>query len=169
IKETIAFLEATTKKFEPRLAEKPFKYEFLDDRIDGFYNSERKVEAVLGLFTAIAMVIACLGLLGLTSFIAEKRTKEIGIRKVLGASVSEITFLLSREFVKWVAIAALVAWPLAYYAMHRWLQGFAYRTRIGIGVFLLSGLLAMLIAVLTVSFQAVRAARANPVDSLRYE
>ncbi|TFG78469.1 MAG: ABC transporter permease, partial [Chrysiogenales bacterium] len=100
---------------------------------------------------------------------AEKRTKEIGIRKVLGASVSEITFLLSLEFVKWVAIAALVAWPLAYYAMHRWLQGFAYRTRIGIGVFLLSGLLAMLIAVLTVSFQAVRAARANPVDSLRYE
>jgi putative ABC transport system permease protein len=168
-KETIAFLEATAKKFEPRLAEKPFKYEFLDDRIDGFYSSERKVEAVLGLFTAIAMVIACLGLFGLTAFTAEKRTKEIGIRKVLGATVPEIIILLSREFVKWVAIAALIAWPLAYFAMGRWLQGFAYRTGVGIGLFFLCSLLALLIAIMTVSLQAVRAARQNPVDSLRYE
>ncbi|HSQ35567.1 MAG TPA: FtsX-like permease family protein, partial [Candidatus Binatia bacterium] len=103
------------------------------------------------------------------SFMAERRTKEIGVRKVLGATVSEIAVLLSLEFVKWVAIAALIAWPLSYYAMHRWLQGFAYRTGIGIDLFLLSSVLTLLIAIATVSFQAIRAARSNPVNSLRNE
>jgi len=164
---TLKFLEKTSRKLAP--AGFRFTYEFLDEKIDALYKSERTIKSILEMFTILAMITACLGLFGLALFLAEKRTKEIGIRKVLGATVSEIIVLLSREFVKWVAIAALIAWPLAYYAMHRWLQGFAYRTRIGIGMFLLSGLLAMLIAVLTVSFQAVRAARQNPVDSLRYE
>ena len=114
-------------------------------------------------------ITAGLGLFGLALFLAERRTKEIGIRKVLGASVPEIIFLLSSEFVKWVAVAIPISWPLAFYAMHRWLQGFAYRTRIGIGVFALSSLMALLLALATVSFHSIRAARANPVDSLRYE
>ena len=164
---TLKFLERTSKKLAP--AGFRFTYEFLDSKLDAFYKSERTIKSILELFTILAMITACLGLFGLALFLAEKRTKEIGIRKVLGASVSEITFLLSLEFVKWVAIAALVAWPLAYFAMSRWLQGFAYRAEIGFGPLLLSMLLTMLIAMLTVGFQAIRAARANPVDSLRYE
>jgi putative ABC transport system permease protein len=123
----------------------------------------------MAVLNGVILFVASLGLLGLVTFSVERRTKEIGVRKVLGATISEITILLSREFAKWVAIAALIAWPLAFYAMNRWLQGFAYRTGISIGVFILSSLLALLIAVLTVSFQAIRAARANPVESLRYE
>ena len=164
---TLNFLERTSKTLAP--AGFRFTYNFLDEQIESFYQSERKIKSILELFTILALFTACLGLFGLASFLAEKRTKEIGIRKVLGASVLEIMLLLSGEFVKWVGIAALIAWPLAYYGMHRWLQGFAYRTDIGLGLFLLSGLLALLIAVLTVSIQAARAARANPVDSLRYE
>ena len=141
----------------------------MDERFAELYRAEQRLGTIFSIFAGLAIFVACLGLLALASFMAERRTKEIGIRKVLGATVSEIIVLLSREFVKWVAIAALIAWPLAYYAMNRWLQGFAYRTGIGIGLFLLSSLLALLIAILTVSFQAIRAARANPVDSLRYE
>jgi hypothetical protein len=164
---TLRFLEQTIRKLAP--AGFRFSYEFLDAKLDAFYKSERTFRSILGLFTILAMITASLGLFGLALFLAEKRTKEIGIRKVLGASVAEIILLLSLEFVRWVAVAALVAWPVAFFAMHRWLQGFAYRTRIGIGVFLWSGLLGMLIVVITVGFQAIRAARANPVDSLRYE
>ena len=108
-------------------------------------------------------------MLGLSSYLAEQRTKEIGIRKVIGASGPEIVGLLSREFTKWVLAANLIAWPVAYFVMQRWLRGFAYRAEIGVGIFLLSGLLALLIALLTVSYQAIRAALANPVESLRYE
>jgi putative ABC transport system permease protein len=150
-------------------AGQPFEYSFMDERFAEMYRSEQRLAMIFSIFSGLAIFIACLGLLALASFMAEKRTKEIGIRRVLGSSVSEIMVLLSREFVKWVVIAALIAWPLAYYAMHRWLQGFAYRTDIGIALFLFSSLLALLIAMLTVSFQAFRAARANPVDSLRYE
>jgi putative ABC transport system permease protein len=99
----------------------------------------------------------------------EKRTKEIGIRKVLGASIFRIVFLLSNEFSKWVLIANIIAWPLAYYFMNRWLQTFAYRTTIGFGIFFFSGLVALVIALLTVGYQSIRAARCNPIDSLRYE
>ena len=147
----------------------PFEYNFMDERFGEMHRSEQRLGTIFSAFSGLAIFIACLGLLALSSFMAEKRTKEIGIRKVLGATISEIIVLLSREFVKWVAISALIAWPLAYYAMHRWLQGFAYRIQIEFGVFVLSSLLALLIAMLTVSFQAVRAAVANPVDSLRYE
>ena len=141
----------------------------MDESFAELYRSEQRLGTIFSIFAGLAVFVACLGLLALASFMAEKRTKEIGIRKVLGASIPEITLLLSREFVKWVGIATLIAWPLAYYAMHSWLQGFAYRTGIGISLFLLSSLLALLIAILTVSFQAIRAARANPIESLRYE
>jgi putative ABC transport system permease protein len=120
-------------------------------------------------FTILAIFISCLGLFGLASFMAEQRTKEIGIRKVLGASVSGITVLLSKEFTKWVIVGNIIAWPVAYLAMKRWLEGFSYRIEINILTFILSGILALTIALLTVSYQAIRAAVAEPVEALRHE
>ena len=121
------------------------------------------------LFTLIAILISCLGLFGLASFTTERRTKEIGIRKVLGASVPGIMILLFREFTKWVLLANIIAWPAAYFAMSKWLQNYAYRVNISIFIFALAGTLALLIALLTVSFQTIKAATADPVNSLRYE
>jgi putative ABC transport system permease protein len=166
---TTAALSELKRQWQRFAPGQPFEYSFMDENFAELYRSEQRLGTIFSIFSSLAIFVACLGLLALASFMAERRTKEVGIRKVLGASVSEMIVLLSREFVKWVAIAALVAWPLAYYAIHRWLQGFAYRTDIGIGLFLLSSLLTLLIAIMTVSFQAIRAARANPVDSLRYE
>jgi len=120
-------------------------------------------------FSALAILIACLGLFGLAAYAAEQRTKEIGIRKVLGATVSNITAMLSKDFLKLVVIAAIIAFPLAWWAMHSWLQDFAYRTTISWWVFIMAGVLAALIAVVTVSFQTIKAAIANPVKSLRTE
>ena len=124
---------------------------------------------LLGTFSVLAILIACLGLFGLVTFITEQRTKEIGIRKVLGSTVTGVFILLAREFIKWVLIANLIAWPVAYYFMSNWLQDFAYRIDITFWPFLLSGLVALLIAVITVSYQSIRAALANPVESLKYE
>ena len=124
---------------------------------------------IFGIFTLLGLFIACLGLLGLASFTAESRTKEIGIRKVCGASVAGIVIMLSKQFTKWVLLANGIAWPVAYFAMNKWLQNFAYRINIDIMTFLLSGLLVLGIALLTVSFQSFKAALANPADSLRYE
>jgi putative ABC transport system permease protein len=171
VRETIAFLEATAKKLSsnPNLSGVDYRFEFLDDRIDGFYAAERKVEAVLGLFTAIALFTACLGLLGLASFLAEKRTKEIGIRKILGAPVSGLVILQTREFSKWILMSGLVAGPAAYYAAGRWLRGFAYHVNPSVGVFVSAIFATLVIALLAVGFQSVRAARANPVESLRHE
>jgi putative ABC transport system permease protein len=166
---TTAVLAELKRQWQHFAPGQPFEYSFMDERFAELYRSEQRLGTIFSVFSCLAIFVACLGLLALASFMAERRTKEIGIRKVLGATVSEMIVLLSREFVKWVVIAALIAWPLAYYAMHRWLQGFAYRTDIGIGLFLLAGFSAMLVALLTVSFQAIRAARANPVESLRYE
>jgi putative ABC transport system permease protein len=120
-------------------------------------------------FTVIAIFLACLGLFGLTSFTAERRTKEIGIRKVLGASAMGIFYMLSKDIVKWVMLAIVVAFPLTYYAMHEWLKRFAYRINIGLGTFVLATAFSLLIALLAMSYQSVKAATANPVDSLRYE
>jgi len=133
------------------------------------YFTEQRKGRVFGAFAILAIFIACLGLFGLTAFAAEQRTKEIGIRKVLGASDSKIFLLLSKEFVRWVLLANLIAWPISYFAMNKWLQNFAYRTHIGVVAFLLSGGTALLIAYLTVSYQSIKSARANPVDSLRNE
>ena len=147
----------------------PLDLAFLDESFDRLYRAEQRMGTLFGAFTILAILIACLGLLGLASFMAEKRTREIGIRKVLGATMSGIVMLLSREFVILVAVANLVAWPAAGYAMSRWLRNYAYHPPLNPLVFLGAALAALLIALLTVSFQALRAATADPVDSLRYE
>jgi putative ABC transport system permease protein len=163
---TIEFLKEKWRMFSSNY---PFDYFFLDDDFEKMYRSEMRFGKIFASFTILAIIIACLGLFGLASFTIEQRTKEIGVRKVLGASLPDIVVLLSREFSRWVFVASLIAWPAAYYAMNRWLQNFAYRTDIGIWMFLLATLLALFMAILTVSFKAIKAAIANPVDSLRYE
>jgi len=120
-------------------------------------------------FVSIAIIISCLGLFALTAFIAEQKTKEIGIRKMLGSSNTGIFVLLSKNFIKWVLVANLISWPVAYYVLSNWLKSFAYHINISIMIFILSGLMALLIALLTVGYQAVKAASANPADFLRYE
>jgi putative ABC transport system permease protein len=146
-----------------------FSCNFLDENLQRLYAADKRTNEIAGVFSILAIFVACLGLLGLAAFVIEQKTKEIGIRKVLGASVPEIVILLSKEFVKWVLVANLIAWPIAYYVMEKWLLNFAYRMDIGIGIFMLSGLLALFIALLTVSSHAIKAATANPVESLRYE
>ncbi len=163
---TIGFIQKTLKDILPHYA---FEYEFLDTRIENLYRTEQRMEKILIFSTIIAIFISCLGLLGLASFTAEQRTKEIGIRKVLGSTVAGVVFLLSKEFIKWVLLANLIAWPVAYLAVHNWLENFAFRTRIGWEIFILSGSLALAISLLTVFYQSIKAALANPVDSLRYE
>jgi putative ABC transport system permease protein len=148
---------------------RPFDYFFLGDSFDSQYDAEERLSDLVASFAILAIFVACLGLFGMASFAAEQRTKEIGIRKVLGASVPGVVALISKDFLKIVGIANIVAWPMAYFVMKRWLQGFAYRTSIELGVFILTGFLALAIALITVSYQAIRAALANPVDSLRYE
>ena len=166
VAETLGFIEKTIKEFAPDF---PLEYSFLDEDIDNLYKTEQRIGNLARYGTFLAILIACLGLFGLASFTAEKRTKEIGIRKVLGASVSGIVLLLTKEFTKWVIVANLIAWPIAYFVMSRWLQNFAHHINIGIGMFLLAAALALVTALITVSFQAVKTATSNPVDSLRYE
>jgi len=151
------------------ITNRPFKYTFLDQDLGRLYQSEERLSGVVGYFTLLAIFIACLGLLGLASFMAEQRTKEIGIRKVLGATQPGIVRLLSGEFLKLVIIANIIAWPLAYAAGYYWLQSFVYRISIGFGVFLAAAVAALVISQLTVSYQAVRAAGTNPVNALKYE
>ncbi len=147
----------------------PFEYQFVDDNVSRQYEPEERLGKVFGIFAALAIFIACLGLYALVAFTTEQRTKEIGIRKVMGATIGGIVTLLSREFIKLVLIANVIAWPLAYWAMNRWLENFAYRVNIGISSFLLSAAVALLIALFTVSHQAFKAATANPVEALKYE
>jgi len=147
----------------------PFEYRFFDDDFAEMFARDEQVGAILRFATLLAILIACLGLFGLASFTAEQRTKEIGIRKVLGASVAGITFGLSRKFLRWVLFANALSWPIAYYLLTVILQNYAYRTPIHWWVFLLAGATSVAIALATVSWQSLRAARANPVESLRYE
>ena len=163
---TIGFLENTWKKFVPNF---PFEYSFLDERLDNLYRAEESMGQVFKYFTLLGMFIACLGLFGMASFTAEQRTKEIGIRKILGASVPNVVSLLSKEFTKLVLISNIIAWPVAYFVMNQWLQSFAYRTKIGIWIFLGSAVLALVIAFLTVSYQSTKSALTNPADALHYE
>jgi putative ABC transport system permease protein len=163
---TIGHIEKIWNKFAP---DYPFEYHFIDEDYERIYGSERRMGLLFRYFTVLAIVISCLGLFGLASFTAEQRTKEIGIRKILGASVVGLAGLLSKEFTKLVLMGNAIAWPAAYFVMKKWLEGFAYRIDISLTIFLLSGLLAFVVAVLTVSYQAIKAAIANPVDSLRYE
>ena len=166
ISAAIKSLEGTWNKLVPGF---PFEYSFLDGRINNLYRAEQRMGKVFNSSTLLAILIACLGLFGMASFTAERRTKEIGIRKVLGASVPSVVSLLSKEYVKMVVISNLIAWPAAYYVMNQWLQGFAYRTNIQIWTFFMAAASALLIAVLTVSYHTIKTATANPVDSLRYE
>jgi putative ABC transport system permease protein len=162
----LAYLEEKWHAFEPNL---PFDYFFLDEVFDQMYRAERHLGKIFGTFSFLAIFIACLGLFGLAAFAAEQRTKEIGVRKVLGATVGSIVLLVSREFARLVLIAFVFAAPVAYYLMSQWLQNFAYRTGIGWWVIAMAGVLAFGIALLTVSYQAIRAALTNPVEALRYE
>jgi putative ABC transport system permease protein len=147
----------------------PFDFHFLDESIDNQYRAEQRVSSVLKYFTVFATFVACLGLFGLASFMAGQRTKEIGIRKVFGASSFSVLVLISREFVLLVLLANVIAWPFAYYFTEQWLQDYAYRTTIGVDVFLIAGSIALLTAILSVVAQSTRASRANPVHSLRHE
>jgi putative ABC transport system permease protein len=162
----IAFIESTWKKVSP---EYPFEYQFLDDHFKEIYRTDSQVSQMVAIMAGLAILISCLGLFGLASFSTEKRTKEIGVRKILGASVKDVVFLLSKHFIGLVLIANLIAWPLAWLALNRWIQGYAYRVAISWWVFVLAGMTALLIALGTVSFLAIKAARNNPVNSLRSE
>jgi putative ABC transport system permease protein len=166
VPETIAAIEAAWKSIYP---EGIFSYKFLDEQIDSFYKSEERLFNLFRIFSGLAMFISCLGLWGLATFSAQSRTKEIGIRKVLGASVDRIVFLLSRDFLFLVLIALMIATPLAWYGMNQWLQNYAFRTEITWWIFGFSGMIAITIAIVTVSFQAIKAAISNPVESLRSE
>ncbi|MGV3586105.1 MAG: ABC transporter permease, partial [Adhaeribacter sp.] len=163
---TLAHLEKTWKTFAP---EYPFEYNFLDEYFGKMVESERKLSQVFTIFAGLAIFIACLGLLGLVAFSAQQRTKEIGIRKVMGASVAQITLLLTKDFTKLVLIAILIATPIAWYAMHHWLQDFPYRITISPWIFLLAGFISLLFTLITVSYLAHRAASTNPIKSLRTE
>lgn len=166
-------LEGTLKQIERNWKETfpshPYYSFFIDEFFDSQHQAEEKLGSIFRTFSLLAIVIGCLGLFGLASFTAEKRTKEIGIRKVLGSSVSSIAVMLCRKFVLLVALANVFAWPVAFFAMKKWLQNFPYPVGIGIGTFALTALLAFVIAIITVGYQSLKAARANPADSLRYE
>ncbi|MEO6582979.1 MAG: ABC transporter permease [Ferruginibacter sp.] len=162
-------LSAMNKAWKSVVTELPFKYYFLDEELNKFYKAEQRWSSIVGWAGGISIFLACLGLFGLAALAAINRTKEIGIRKVLGASITNIINLLSKDFLKLVIIALIIASPLAWYFMHKWLQDFAYRINIGWIVFVTTGFLVLLIALLTISFQAIKAARSNPVKSLRTE
>jgi putative ABC transport system permease protein len=166
VQTTMGFLETKWSELDPQY---PFEFSFVDDLFDELYRAEERMGSLFGYFTALAIVIGCLGLFGLTSFTAEQRTKEIGIRKVLGASVSGIIFLLIKQFTKWVLLAVLIAWPIGYFVMNNWLQNFAYRIGVGVDTLVIAAVLAFVVSLITVSFQSIRAALAEPINSLRYE
>jgi putative ABC transport system permease protein len=164
--ETLAEIE---NKWTTLIQDRPFEYTFQDEQVAKLFANEVKFEKLFLYFTCIAIIIACLGLFGLSAYTAQQRIKEIGIRKVLGASAFGITSLLSKEFLKLVFLSILIATPLAWYAMNQWLQNFAYHVETNAGIFIISALIAIVISILTVSFQSIKAAIANPVDSLRSE
>ncbi|MBU8892327.1 MAG: ABC transporter permease [Bacteroidales bacterium] len=162
-------MELVKTKWNKFVMDAPFDYSVLEDVFINMHKEEFKTGEIFALFSILAIFIACLGVYGLVSFMAEQKTKEIGIRKVLGSSTSQVVRLLLVTFTKWVLMANVIAWPVAYFFMNKWLQNFAYRVNIQWWIFIASGILGLLIAVLTVSFQAIKAARTNPVNSLRYE
>jgi len=164
--EILGSIENVFGRFSPGY---PFQYIFLDDLYESQYESEKQLGQLFRVFGAIAILISCLGLFGLASYTAEQKTKEVGIRKVLGASVLSIVFLLSKQLTKWTLLANVIAWPVVYFLMRRWLNGFVYKIHVSLEEFILSGIAALLLTVVTIGFQTARAAVANPVDSIRYE
>jgi putative ABC transport system permease protein len=165
-KSAVASIETMWKKFVPQ---RPFTYSFLDKNLAEQYHAEQTTQKIFTIFSVLAIFIGCIGLLGLAAYSTQQRLREISIRKVLGAGVGNIIAMLSKDFLRLVAIASLIAFPVAWYAMHTWLQEFAYRINISWWVFIIAGLLSALIALFTISFQAIKAAIANPVKSLRTE
>ena len=165
-REALATIEGIFSKYDP---ENPFEYQFVDEAYAQKFGEEERVGKLAGAFTVLAILISCLGLFGLSSFVAEKRTKEIGIRKVLGASVVDLWRLLSKDFAMLVLIASAIAIPLAYYGAYTWLQNFEYQTELSLWVFAAAILGALSITLLTVSYQAIRVALANPIHALRTE
>jgi ABC-type antimicrobial peptide transport system permease subunit len=165
-KATIAAIKTVYDKFNPGLA---FEYKFMDQDYQALYASEQRVGTLSRYFAGLAILISCLGLFGLAAFTAQKRKKELGIRKVVGASVLQLAFLLSKEFLVLVILAICIAFPLVYLGMHKWLDSFAYRTPIKTDVFVLTGLAALVITFLTIGYQSLKAASMNPVESLRSE
>ncbi len=168
-KDITGLLGTMKKQWDSYQTDEPFTYTFMDDLFNKTYSAEQKTGTILNIFSLLIIFVACLGLFGLATYTAEQRTKEIGIRKVLGASVAQVTQMLSKEFIKLVLIASLIAFPAAGWAMNKWLQSFAYRITISWWVFAIACIAALLIALLTVSFQAIKAAIANPVKNLRAE
>ncbi|MFC2165414.1 ABC transporter permease, partial [Acidobacteriota bacterium] len=166
IPETIKHIEQFMKKISPKY---PFDYKFFDAVFATQYGNEKKMVTLFSAFAVLATIVACLGLFGLATFAAERRMKEISVRKVLGASAPDIFVLLSKEFLRWVALANIIAWPVAYYITRQWLNDFAYRVDIALWMFAFPGAIALLIALVTVSGQAIRSAYRNPVESLRDE
>lgn len=164
--EALASLEAVSQRLNPGYA---FSYRFLDDEYQALYRSEQVVTKLSNVFGLLAIVLSCLGLLGLAMFAAEQRVKEMGVRKVLGATTRQLFTLFARDFLRLVGISVVVAVPVAWLAMNEWLQGFAYRIELAWWIFALAGLLCVAIALVTISYQALRTARVNPVDSLRSE
>ena len=162
----ISTLESKWKELGPG---QPFQYSFLDDRFSKMYDAEQRVGNIAFTFSILAIFVACLGLFGLAAFTAQQRTKEIGVRKVLGASVSSILVLLSKEFGKLILVALLFAIPISWYFMDSWLQDFYYRINLGPGIFLFAGVITLVIAWLTMSWQSVKAATGNPIDALKDE
>ena len=166
IQNILQIINRTWESFSPSL---PLDYSFLDLDYARLYAAEMRMKNIAAAFSVLAILVSSMGLFGLAAFTAEQRRKEFGVRKILGASISDILVIMNKDFLKWVVIANAAAWPIAYLATRQWLQNFAYRISIRIEVFLLSGLFALIIAGLTVSYQSINAAVANPVDSLRHE
>jgi putative ABC transport system permease protein len=162
-------IQRLSEKWKKIFPDQVFEYDFLSDRISNYYKSEHKALNLFLLFATITIFLCVLGILGLSLSMNERRTKEIGLRKVNGAKVAEVIILLNKDFVKWVSIAFLIAIPIAWFIMHKWLENFAYKTGLSWWIFVLSGILALVIALLTVSLQSRRAATRNPVEALRYE
>jgi ABC-type antimicrobial peptide transport system permease subunit len=165
-KETIAKLAALYNQYNPGI---PFEYRFLDEDYQALYSSEQRTAMLSRYFAGIAIIISCLGLFGLAAFTAQRRQKEIGVRKVIGASVSNIIVMLSKDFLKLVLVAVFVAFPIAWWATGKWLQSFAYRIHVGADIFLAAGASIILITLITISYQAIKAGLVNPVKSLRSE
>jgi putative ABC transport system permease protein len=166
IPDSIDFIKKTFKNLVPA---HPVQFSFLDEILEDAYQSERTFGIILNYATFLSILVACLGLFGLTSLTTRQRTKEIGIRKVLGATIGKIVLLLTKDYIKLIIISNVVACPIGYYFMSNWLQSFVYRTSFGLETFIITGLLTIVIAVLTVSLQAIKAAVSNPADALQYE
>ena len=163
---TLASIEKVWKKFCPNYA---FEFHFMDEIVGQMYRSDSILAKVLGYFSLLAIFISCLGLFALAQFSSQQRTKEIGIRKVVGATVPSIISLLIKEFAKWVLVANIFAWPIAWFVINKWLQNFAYHINLTIWSFLLAGVLVFMVSIFTVGYQTIRAATAKSIDSMRYE